>query len=340
MLQRYLLVWLILSSAAAWVWPAVADAVAPVVPVQSKATVGQFDPFLVRSAETGAAEPRFSLGAIIAITMFTIGTLLPRDEVTQVIRRWRSVCWGTLVQYTSMPLLAVGLATVFPLPRDLFVGVVLAGCVPGAMASNVLTLAARGNVSYSVSLTTLATLLSPIVMPIALWLALRRQAEVDALAISGQLLREVVGPVILGHFICRRWESAASILRRLAGPVANLTILWIIATVVALNRDRLQQTPATVLIVLLALNVGGYLAGYGGAALLRLPTGMRRALTLEVGMQNAGVGTYLAIKWFPEMPAAAIPTAVYTFGCMLTGTMLAQWLAARPISEADGNAHS
>ncbi len=334
MLQRHLLFWLLLSSTVAWVWPTLSEAVHPVPSGPNvESAQPRFDPFLVPSPETGNSRPWFSIGLVVAVTMFSIGTLLPRDELTQVLRHWPKVLGGTLVQYTAMPLLAVALATFFRLPGDLFIGVVLVGCVPGAMASNVLTMAARGNVSYSVSLTTAATLVSPLVVPLALRLALQTQTSIDSLAISGQLLREVVGPVIAGHLLCRCSESMAGVLRRAAGPVANLAILWIIATVVALNRDRLEQTPAAVLAALLLLNLGGYLAGHAGSNLLRLPHGMRRALTLEVGMQNAGVGTALALKWFEDQPTSAIPTAVYTFGCMLTGTILAHWFARRPAGD-------
>lgn len=336
MLQRHLLLWLILSSAIAIWWPSLwghgrsSDA-----ENSETGAPSQFDPLLVYSAETGRPRPRFPLGTVVAFTMFAIGTLLPRDEVAMVVQRWPTVLGGTTVQYTSMPLLAWGLATAFDLPRDLFVGIVLVGCVPGAMASNVLTLAARGNISYSVSLTTLATLLSPMVVPLALQLTLRTRASIDSVAISLQLLREVVGPVIAGYVLCHVWERQALLFRRIAGPLANLAILWIIATVVALNRDRLQQISSSILSVLVLLNFGGYLAGYLGASAMRLGDGMRKALTLEVGMQNAGVGTALAMKWFEETPTAAIPTAAYTFGCMLTGTMLAKWFARGSSLEDD-----
>jgi BASS family bile acid:Na+ symporter len=124
---------------------------------------------------------------------------------------------------------------------------------------------------------------------------------------------------------------------RVLGPIiANVTILWIIAVVVGLNRDRLSEVNAAVLIVLLVVNLLGYTAGHFGAKMLRIPESMRRALTLEVGMQNAGLGTVLAIGLFPERPATAIPTAAYTFGCMLTGTMLAQWWARKSIVEGEG----
>jgi BASS family bile acid:Na+ symporter len=109
--------------------------------------------------------------------------------------------------------------------------------------------------------------------------------------------------------------------------LANLVILWIIAVVVALNRERLHQLSPTLLIALVAINVGGYLAGYGGGRLMRLPSAMRRALTLEIGMQNAGLGAVLSRSLFPDDPAVAIAPAMYTFGCMLTGTVLARFWA-------------
>jgi BASS family bile acid:Na+ symporter len=106
--------------------------------------------------------------------------------------------------------------------------------------------------------------------------------------------------------------------------VANLVILWIIAAVVGLNRENLARFQFGVLCALLAVNGSGYVAGYLGGWTLRLPEGMRRALTLEIGMQNAGLGAYLATSLFPERTAIAIAPAMYTFGCMLTGTILAR----------------
>lgn len=321
MLQRFLLLWLVVSSSAAFWWPEVGPS---------------FDPFVVRGA-TGAAQSRVNLGWVVAITMFAVGSLLPRDEITQVLRRWPRVLAGTAIQYTSMPLLAFALAHLFRLPREMFVGVVMVGCVPGAMASNVLTLAAKGNVSYSVSLTTAATLLSPIVVPLMLLLTLRAKTDITAGEISLTLLREVVGPVVAGHLLCRRFDRFAVIMGRIGAPIANLAILWIIATVVAVNRDRLEDISGGVLLALLLLNLLGYTAGHAGGRLLTFDAGMRRALTLEIGMQNAGVGTRLALAFFPTIPAATIPTAAYTFGCMLTGTILAQWWAFRSRLPEDGS---
>jgi BASS family bile acid:Na+ symporter len=116
------------------------------------------------------------------------------------------------------------------------------------------------------------------------------------------------------------------------GPVlANGTILWIIAVVVGLNRDRLGSATPLLMLALLLINLLGYAAGWIGGLGMRLPVPMRRALTLEIGMQNAGLGTALVLSLFPNNPAAAIPTAAYTFGCMFTGTLLAQFWNGRPV---------
>jgi BASS family bile acid:Na+ symporter len=315
MLERFLLVWLTLLSLVAFYW--------------TSWTSVPFDPFV-------ASRPYLSY--IIAVTMFAIGSLLPRDEIQQVLRRWPTVLGGTAIQYISMPLLAYGIGHAFQLEREMLIGVVMVGCVPGAMASNVLTLAARGNVSYSVSLTTSATLLSPLVVPFALWLTLGTDRRLDSWKVSQNLVLTVVGPVILGHVLCRAFVQFERQMRVFGPIIANVTILWIIAVVVGLNRDRLSDVNAVVLVVLLMVNLLGYTAGYFGGGMLRLPTTMRRALTLEVGMQNAGLGTVLALGLFPESPATAIPTAAYTFGCMLTGTVLAQWWSGKSIVEGEREA--
>ena len=295
----------------------------------------EFDPFV-------ASKPW--LTAVISTAMFCLGCLMPSDELKRVGERWPTVLGGVSVQYITMPLLAWLLATAFQIPEPLRTGVVLVGCVPGAMGSNVLTALAGGNVSYSVSLTTLATLLSPIVVP---WtLRLTAGTEVDTSVFDGlalKLLLTVVLPVLAGHGLCRVSESIAKFARPASGIGANVAILWIVAVVVGLNRDRLAMVTGDLLVPLIILNVAGYAAGWFGGRLLKVTGTMRTALMLEVGMQNAGLGATLAVGLFPDMPTAAVAPAVYTFGCMVTGTGLALGLhwrenRAKPQPETEATA--
>ena len=302
MLERFLIVWLCLLSLLAYLWPH-----APV------ATWG--DPFV-------ASAPW--LWYLIFAAMLALGWLLPRDEMRQVAARWPAVLGGTAVQYGTMPLLSYAVGRLFQLDGPAMIGIVMAGCVPGAMASNVLTLVARGNVSYSLSLTTAATLLSPLIVPWALkWILGQQDIEFPAAQTAWRLLIYVVLPVVAGHLLSR-WRHPTPRAQRLAASTANLAILWIIAVVVGLNRERLGSIEGRLLAALVCLNLGGYAAGLVAGWLMRLPRGMRRALTLEVGMQNAGLGATLAATLFADQPQTAIGPATYTFGCMFTGTILAR----------------
>ncbi len=304
MLERFLLLWLGLLSLVAFYWDTWLG--------------GAWNPF-------EATRP--VLNYLFAVAMFAIGWMLPADGMKQIARRWPKVLAGTALQYASMPLLAWLMCRLFNLEGDLRIGVMIVGCVPGAMASNVLSLNARADVSYSVSLTTLSTLLSPLIVPAALKVAVGSEVPYPAAQESLKLCWMVVLPVLAGHVLGRRFGRYRHLAGRVGSLVANLTILWIIAVVVFLHRDRLARIDAVVFWALLCLNMLGYAAGFFGGTLLRLPEGQRRALTLEIGMQNAGLGAVLALQTFGDM--AAIAPAMYTFGCMLTGGMLASWWASR-----------
>ena len=301
MLERFLLLWLTLIGLLAYFWPTWLP--------------GWWDPFV------GTAP---ALKYLFAVTMLAIGSLLPHDEILQVARRWPMVLGGTAIQYVSMPLLAYGFGRLFGLEGPWMIGVVMVGCVPGAMASNVLTLVARGNVSYSLSLTTSATLLSPLMVPLVLRIALSEWVDFPVAKVSWQLCWMVVFPVVFGHLLSRRFAAWRAATERSGAIVANLTILWIIAVVVAGNREKLGQLETPFLGALLAVNLCGYLVGMLGGLALRLTSPMRRALTLEIGMQNAGLGATLAVDLFGKNSPEAIAPAIYTFGCMFTGTVLAR----------------
>lgn len=318
MLRRYLTLWLVVSSGLAYVWPGVL----PSLGWDNLA----WDPF---------TPGKQTLAGLIVVTMLCIGALLPPEEVRRLVRQWPSVMFGTTVQYVTMPLLAWLAVELWGWRDDVRLGVLIVGCVPGAMASNVLTMAARGNVSYSVGLTTAATLVSPLVVPLALKLTAGASiSNAILLTVCLNLLWTVVLPVLAGYVLCRASATAAGFFSRWGEMIANLAILWIIAAVVGLQRQFLREAGQSEWLLglslsLLFVNVLGYLGGYVCGRLAGLDEPRRRALTIEVGMQNAGVGTQLAVVILGAQSPATIPTALYTFGCMLTGTLLAQWFAGR-----------
>lgn len=313
MLERYLVVWLTALCGLAYFWPRLLPEVA--------------DPF----AASGPVLPW-----LIATTMFAVGSLMRPDELQQVLRDWKSVVAGTILQYTATPLLAYAFGHLCGLKGGHLVGVMIVGCVPGAMASNVLTMVARGNVSYSVSLTTVSTIVSPLVVPVAMSLCLRTTQPVDMRKTAWDLILIVVGPVVSGRVLSRLFPRLVAITDQIAPILAPITILWIISSVVGVNRNRLGEGVWPVVFALAGINLVGYVVGYFSGAALRFPEGVRRALTIELGMQNAGLGVALAGKLFPDEPTAAIPPALFTFGSMVTATVLAQWWGRGEKKDAGG----
>lgn len=293
-MQRYLLALLLGVGFVATVWP---------------------EPFLIK----------IKLDWFMAATMLAVGAMLPRQEVRELAARWPTVLFGTTVQYTAMPLLGWLVARYCGLPPAYQLGIVMVGCVPGAMASNVLTMNAGGHTSYSVGLTTSSTLLSPLVVPLLLRFTLAQEVQIDMVEVSIQLAMTVVLPVLAGFAIVQCVPRLEPFGNRWGPVLANLCILWIIGVVVARNRQFVGHAALSVVTPLLIVNILGYAAGYFASPLMRLSESMRRALTLEVGMQNAGLGTVLVARLYPDAPEAMIPTAVYTIGCVITATILAHF---------------
>jgi len=321
-LTKFLLIWLTLTCILAFYWP--------------RLGLG-FDPFVLPPIDCHWF--KISMAEIyISLTMLMIGSLLPVDELKAVAKHWPQIVSGTAVQYISMPGLAFIGACLFHLSGPYFIGLMLVGCVPGAMASNMLVMIARGNVSYSVGLTTSATLLSPAVVPVTLYLAISvlgpyfgctdsaRQSYFNSLVVidmAKTLLVTVVTPVAVGFTLARLSKGWQAFSRRFGEIVANLVIILIIASVVAGNRGR--EFPAQMILPMLLLNFGGFASGwFGGRYIIGLDSRKACALMLEVGMQNAGLGVMLAGIYFKDQPEVAMCCAMFTFGCMFTGIVLVQ----------------
>ena len=302
-LTKYLLLWLTLTCLLAFYWDH--------LPI----TQSLPDPFLISKGV---------MQGLISVAMLVIGSLLPMEEIKQVAHRWPKVLGGTATQFLTMPFLAFLAAKLFHLEGPYFVGVILVGCVPGAMASNLLTMIGHGNVSYSVGLTTSSTLLSPLVVPLLLAFFLRKHIPIDWSEMALTLLLTVVLPVAVGFTLsrlCSKWKKSADF----AGEsVGNIVIIWIIASVVAVNRKSFDLSVLTLLAPLSLLNFGGYFGGWLGGKILNIDFRMSRALMIEVGMQNAGLGAFLAKKYFSDTPQTALCCALYTFGCMFTGILLVE----------------
>jgi bile acid:Na+ symporter, BASS family len=213
------------------------------------------------------------------------------------------------------------------------VGLILTASAPGAMSSNVMSYLARADTAYSVSLTTVSTMLCPLLTPgLTILLTRGTRFEVPVLNMMRDLLLTVIVPLFLGfgvrRYFGRRLEKILPVF-----PAISVTfIIFICSLVIALNRDRLAGTTPLVLVATLLLNLGGMAAGYGVGTLFRMDMPRRRTLSIEIGMQNAGLGTVLALNYFG--PQATIPTAVFVFVCIITASIMASIWQKRPALSA------
>jgi len=257
-----------------------------------------------------------------SLTMFGIGAVLRVEDFRRIIEKPVIVLIGSAAQFTIMPLGAFVVTRLLQLPDELAVGLILTGAAPGAMSSNVMCYIAKADTAYSVSLTTVSTLLCPILTPgLTFLLARGTRLDIPFWKMVLDVMYMVVIPLFVGfgvrYFLKERLRKVLPIFPALSATF----IVFICSLVIALNREQLHELTGVVLLAVLVLNLGGMAAGYGVGSLFRMDVQRRRTLAIEIGMQNAGLGTVLALAHFG--PRATVPAAVFVFVCIITGSILA-----------------
>jgi len=310
---KYFAVWVVGCGVAAYLWPGAFLGIEQGITWFFASTIERILPHTLR-LEKG-------MNWFFALTMFGIGAVLQLEDFKRIAQRPVIVLIGSVAQFTIMPFGAFLLAKLFNLPPEIAVGLILTGSAPGAMASNVMSYIAKADTAYSVSLTTVSTLLCPVLTPGLTFLLARSKLEVQFLEMVASVMKMVVVPLFIGfglrHYLKDKIEKILPVF-----PAISVTfIIFICSLVIALNRNYLAQVTALVLAVGVILNVYGMIAGYGVGSLFRMNTQRRRTLSIEIGMQNAGLGTVLALKHFGEK--AAMPAAIFVFVCIITASLMA-----------------
>ncbi len=259
-----------------------------------------------------------ALKPAFAVTMLSVGTLVKPAQVREFAARPARTLSGLSAQYTIMPVLAWLVSRAFADPT-LQTGIILVGCMPGAMASNVMTVLFRGDLILSVAMTTVATVLAPVVLSFWLPILAGTSIELPVQSLTWSAAWMVAIPVAIGITIRARWTHPPDWWDRTAGSIASAAIILIVLVVVAANQERLGLIGPALALAMLGLNLGGYAAAWLAGKWLGWPPAQRRTLVLEVGLQNAGLGSVLALSHLGD--AAAIPSAFYTFLCVLTSAM-------------------
>ena len=263
-----------------------------------------------------------------ALTMFGIGAALNPEDFTRILRSPWPVAEGAAAQFILMPVGAYLVGNLLGLPDVLVVGLVLTGAAPGAMASNVMSYIAKADAAYSVSLTTVSTLLCPLLTPGLTLLLAGARMDVSFYDMFASVARTVVAPLLLGLFVKYRYGERIKGILPVFPAISATFIVFICSMVIALNRAHLAAVTGIVFAACLLLNLYGMAAGYGVGALFRMNIRRRRTLSIEIGMQNAGLGVVLALEHLDQR--AAIPAALFVFICILTASLASAWWQRRP----------
>ncbi len=264
------------------------------------------------------------INPLLGVIMFGMGLTLRWGDFRVVFARPKDVATGCVAQFTVMPLLAWLLAKAFRLDDALTIGVVLVGCCPGGTASNVITYLAKGDLALSVGMTGVSTLLAPVMTPLLVWVLAGATVEVDVWGMLLSILWVVIMPIVAGIVVKRLWPRQTQAVTVALPALSSLVICTLVAIVIGANAQKLLHSGITVMLVVMLHNMGGLAIGYGIGRLLGLTDARRRAISIEVGMQNSGLASSLATIHFAAYPMATIPGAVFSVWHNISGALVAR----------------
>ena len=261
---------------------------------------------------------------LLGVVMFGMGLTLNLKDFKIVFSRPKDVIIGCMAQFTVMPLLAWMLSRLFALDEALALGVVLVGCCPGGTASNVITYLAKGDLALSVGMTGVSTLLAPFLTPLLTWALAGKSVNVDVVGMLLSILWVVIVPIIVGLIVKWLWPKFTEQATDYLPAFSSIAIATIVAIVIAANASKLLAGGLIIIVVVALHNVCGLALGYLIGRLLRLTEAKKRAISIEVGMQNSGLASSLATIHFAAYPLATIPGAIFSVWHNLSGTMVAR----------------
>lgn len=278
------------------------------------------------------------ISAMLGIIMLGMGMTLHWQDFSHVLRHPRDLGLGLMVQFGCMPLLAFALCHVFALPPELAMGMILVGTAPGGTASNVLTFIARGDVAFSVAMTAAATLVSLLLTPPLTWLLGGVWVPVDMGGLFWSIVKIVLVPVLLGLLLHHFQRGLVDRLMPFLPLASALVITLVIAGIIAVNAQNILSAGPAIFAAVIAHNLLGLAVGWFAACRLRFAPPRRRALAIEIGTQNSGLATALALAHFT--PAAAIAGALFSVWQNISGALLSNFWATRPVTSDSGEKDS
>lgn len=260
---------------------------------------------------------------VLGVIMFGMGMTLTGEDFRRIAARPRDVAIGAAAQYGIMPITGFVLAKAFQLDPMLATGVVLVGSCPGGTASNVITYLARGDVALSVAMTSVTTLMAPLMVPFFMYIFAGQWIRVPALELFISTVEIIILPVALGAGLRFLLGKRIDYVLPVLPGVSSLSIIFIVGVIVAANAASIAKVGAGIAVIVMLHNVAGLVLGYFAARLSGMDVTKARAVSIEVGMQNSGLAVALANLHFS--PLAALPAAIFSVWHNISGSAIAWW---------------
>ena len=261
------------------------------------------------------------ISILLGIVMFGMGLTLRAKDFSEVFTRPLEVIIGILGQFIIMPLTAWGLCKILGLSDEIAVGVILVGCCPGGTASNVMTYLGKGDVPLSVTVSSCTTVLAPIVTPALIYLFANQWVEVDPYGMFMSIINIVILPIVAGVIINSLFGKFVRNVVVALPLISVFAIVAIVIAVVAVSQQKIAETGLIIFAVVVLHNGLGLALGYFLAKVCGMSVAKRKAISMEVGMQNSGLGVALAMAHFS--PLSAVPSAIFSVWHNISGPILA-----------------
>lgn len=267
----------------------------------------------------------------LQVIMLGMGLTMSFSDFKEVFTAPRRVIIGLVCQFTIMPFLGFLMTKVFQFPNEIAAGFILIGCSPSGIASNVMTLIAKGNLPLSITITACATILATFVTPLLMNILAGELMALDFIKMFFDMVQLVVIPILLGLIVNKYFNTIAEFFKPLLPVISKVGIAYIILVVTANGSETIKTAGILFLVAILLHNTMGYLLGYYAARLLNLNETDARTISIEVGMQNGGLATALANE-MGKLATLGVAPALFSPVMNITGSMLAGMWGKKSIS--------
>ena len=275
-----------------------------------------------------------SISVGLGIIMLGMGMTLSVEDFAEVLRKPKLVALGALLQFSVMPAWAAFISFIFELPAEMAVGLILVASCPGGTASNVVVFLAGGRLALSVCLTACSTLLAIVVTPWLTHYYAGHYLPIDPWALMKSIFYIVLIPLIVGVSWKKFYPKVAKRASVFSPLLSVLFILLIVGFVLAAKKEIILKHWQTMLMSVVVLHLGGFFLGFVIPRLIRQKKSVCRTLSIEVGMQNSGLGMALASKHFSAMPMVPAPCALSAVMHCIIGSVLASvWNREKKVAE-------